>query len=70
MTAHYQSTLLLSKHYDLNGFRLAAGVAVGNKRFGYFGFFEDASVEAEHFFSADNTDMFEDNFKIGKYYYY
>ena len=57
--------IAIAKHYDLNGFKLAVGVAVGNNRFGYFGFFEDASVEAEHFFSPDNTDMFEDNFKIG-----
>eukprot|EP01048_Picozoa_sp_COSAG05_P007199 COSAG05_NODE_501_length_9232_cov_10.681485_6_plen_144_part_01 len=58
--------IAIAKHYDLNGFKLTVGVAVDDKRFGYFGFFEDASVEAEHFFSADNTDMFEDNFKIGK----
>ena len=49
--------IAIAKHYDLNGFKLAASVAVGNNRFGYFGFFEDASVEAEHFFSPDNTDM-------------
>ena len=41
-------------------------VAVGNNRFGYFGYFEDASFDLEHFFSPDNTDGFEDNFKIGK----
>ena len=59
-------SIAICKHYGLNGFKLAPGVAVGNNRFGYFGYFEDASFDLEHFFSPDNTDGFEDNFKIGK----
>ena len=58
-------SIAICKHYGLNGFKLAPGVAVGNNRFGYFGYFENASFDLEHFFSPDNTDGFEDNFKIG-----
>eukprot|EP01047_Picozoa_sp_COSAG01_P006864 COSAG01_NODE_253_length_20220_cov_22.308196_3_plen_172_part_00 len=65
--ANLADGIALAKSLNMNGFKLAPGIATGdgNTRFGYYGFFADAATELKKLFSADNDDKFGD-IKIGK----
>jgi hypothetical protein len=65
--ANLADGIALAKSINMNGFKLAPGIATGDgsTRFGYYGFFADAETELKKLFSAENDDKFGD-IKIGK----
>ena len=58
--------IVLPKSIGMTGFKLAAGIAGGENRFGFYKFFENAEDTMTELFDETNQDTFNDGTKIGK----